>query len=174
MPSIKRNDIILYIVSIGICAVSYIILNKNIEISLLPHKIALEYLFNFNFVFIENEGYAQANGLFILARNCLGVKLLISLFLIMVLGFLHKFTNIRHKLAALVKFYLIALVLALAVNIIRTAASVPFCTWERYYLIHNIISFGLYFASGLILYFIMEKNLPKKEGCVNDKNQRSS
>jgi exosortase K len=162
MHYIKRDNIFLYAISIAICAASYIILNKNIELSLLPHKTALEYLFNFNFVFIENVGYAQTNGLFIIAQNCLGSKLFINLFLIMIFGFLHKYTAFKHKIAALLKFYCSALVLAFVITVIRISASVPFCSWDRFHLIHNTISLMIYFASGLVLYLMMERKVMKR------------
>ena len=157
MISVKRNDIFLYALSIMICAASYVILTGYIELSLFPHKTVMEYLFNFNFVFIEDVGYAQTNGLFIIARNCLGVKLFINLFLIMVFGFLHRYAEMKHKIAAVIKFYSIALVLAFVITVIRISASVPFCTWDRFHLIHNVISLTLYFASGLALFFVMER-----------------
>ena len=142
--NIKQNNIFLYAVTIVLCIVSYIIFTKNIEIALLPHKTALEYLFNFNFVFTENVGYEQANGLFTITRNCLGVKLFINLFLIMVFGFLHKYTELKHKIMAIIKFYLTSFVLAFVITVIRISASVPFCTWDRFVLIHNIISLTIY------------------------------
>ena len=164
MITVRRNDMLLYAVSIVICAASYVMLNKNIELSLLPHKTALEYLYNFNFVFIENVGYEQSNRLFTIARNCLGVKLFINLFLIMVFGFLHKYTETKHKIKAIIKFYFIALLLALVVTILRISMSVPFCTWEKFHLIHITISLGIYFATGLILYLVMERSYEKNKG----------
>lgn len=155
----KKNDIFLYAVSIVMCAASYVILNQNIELSLLPHKTVMEYLFNFNFVFNENMGYEQTNGLFIIAPNCLGVKLFISLFLIMVFGFLHKFIKLKHKMTAIIKFYFMSLILAFVITIIRISVSVPFCTWDKFRLIHNIISLMIYFISGLSLYFVMERKV---------------
>lgn len=163
MGNIKRNDIILYAVSIMLCAASYIILNKNIELSLLPHKMALEYLFDYRFVFVENVGYEQSNGLFIVAQNCLGAKLFINLFLIMVFGFLHKYTGTKQKIATVVKFYCVAFVLAFVVTIIRIAASLPFCGWDMFHLVHNIISLVIYFMAGLVLYFIMERRTKQRE-----------
>ena len=157
MISTKRNDIFLYAISIMMCAASYIILTKYITISLFPHKTVMEYLYNFNFVFIENVGYEQTDGLFVIARNCLGVKLFINLFLMMVFGFLHKYIEMKHKIAAIIKFYSISLILAFVITILRISASVPFCTWDRFYLIHNIISLTIYFASGLVLFFVMER-----------------
>ena len=159
MLSVKRNDIFLYAGSISLCAISYIVLNKNIELALLPHKTVLEYLFNFNFIFIENVGYEQKNGVFIITQNCLGVKLFINLFLIMIFGFLHKYMELKRKIAAVIKFYFISLILAFVLTIIRISASVPFCTWERFYFIHSVISLGIYFAAGLTLYFVMERRV---------------
>ena len=162
MRYVKRNDIFLYAASIILCAVSYVMLNKNIELALLPHKTVLEYLFNFNFVFIENIGYEQTNGLFIIAKNCLGINLFINLFLIMIFGFLHKYTDLKHKIIAVIKFYFISLISAFVITIIRISASVPFCAWDKFQLIHNMISLGIYFAAGFILYFIMERKVMVK------------
>ena len=159
MMSVKRSDILLYALCIMMCAISYVILTENIEMSLAPHKTVMEYLFNYNFVFIEDVGYEQTNGLFIIARNCLGVKLFINLFLIMVFGFLSKYAGIKHKIAAIIKFYSISLVSAFAITMIRISVSVPFCTWDRFHLIHIVISLTVYFAAGLILFFVMERKV---------------
>ena len=67
--------------------------------------------------------------------------------------------ELKQKTAALIKFYFSALALAFILTIIRIAASIPFCTWERFSLLHNIISLGIYFAAGLILYLLMERRL---------------
>ena len=155
----RRSSIFFYAICIAICAASYIILNRNIELSLLPHKTVLEYLFNFNFVFIENVGYGQANGLFTVSRSCMGVKLFINLFVILVFGFLHKYKGMKRKFVAITKFYFAALALAFVITIFRIAASVPFCTWDRFHLIHNTISLMIYFVAGLVVYFVMERKL---------------
>ena len=159
MTSARLNNIFFNIVAIVICAASYMVLNNNIELSLLPHKIVLEYLYNYNFVFIENIGYEQTNGLFIIAQNCLGIKLFINLFLILVFGFLHKYSAMKDRVMAIIKFYFIALVLAFVITIMRISASVPFCTWDSFYSIHNVISLTIYFISGLALYFVMERKV---------------
>lgn len=163
MPAVKRNDIFLFALSIGICALSYLLFNKNIELSLFPHKTVMGLLFNYSFTFIEDVGYGQSSGLFIIAQNCLGAKLFISLFLIMVFGFLPKYAKLKPKIIAIIKFYFTALILAFICTVIRIAASIPFCTWEKFHLIHNIISLGIYFGAGLILYFIMERRLKHHE-----------
>ena len=156
---IKRNDIFLYAASITICVVSYIAVSRNIELSLLPHKTVLEYLFNFNFVFIDAIGYKQSNELFIITKDCLGINLFISLFLIMVFGFLQKYKGIKRKITVVIKFYFTAFALAFIITVIRISASVPFCAWEKFYLMHNMLSLGIYFSSGLFLYFVMEKRI---------------
>jgi len=157
MAAPKRHDIILYAVCIALCGVSFFVFNQNVELLLLPHKTAMEFLYNFNFIFIDNIGYRQSNGLFIIAQNCSGVKLFINLFLIMVFGFLHKYTGTKRKIATVVKFYFSALLLAFTITVARIAASVPFCTWERSHLIHNVMSLGIYFAACLIVFFVMER-----------------
>jgi len=155
----KRNDIILYAISILLCAASFVVLNHNIEILLFPHKAAMELLYNYSFVFVDDVGYEQANGLFTIARNCSGVKLFISLFLIMVFGFLHKYTGTKRKIAMVVKYYFMAMFIAFAVTVVRIAASIPFCSWERFHLIHNAMSLGIYFSVCLSLYFVMERRV---------------
>ena len=163
MTRVKRNNILFYAISVLLCAVSYIIINQKIELSLLPHKTVMEYLFNFDFIFVENVGYAQTNGLFIIARSCLGIKLFICLFLIMVFGFLDRYSGSKSKITAVIKFYFIALILAFVITVIRISISVPFCAWDRFRLFHNIVSLVIYFMSGLILYFVMERRFGKAE-----------
>jgi exosortase K len=153
----KRSNIIPYSLSLMLCAASYVVFSSNIALSLLPHKTALEFLFNFNFVFVENMGYEQTGGLFVIAGNCMGVLLFINLFLIMVFGFLPPEAEMKQKIAMLIKYYFSAMFLAFTVTLFRIAASIPFCTWERFHLIHNIISLAVYFLAGLGLYFVMDK-----------------
>jgi len=154
---VLMNNLPLYPIILLICTITYITFNKNIEISLFPHKTAIQYLFGFDFFFTANVGYEQANGLFIIARNCSGIKLFISLFLIMTLGFLHRQAGLKRKLMTIVRYYFTSLGLALVITIIRITASVPFCTWNRFYLIHNLMSLAIYFMSGLVLYYFMER-----------------
>jgi len=154
---LRRNNVVPYALSLLLCTASYIVLNSNLALALLPHKIMLEFLFNFSFVFIEDVGYRQTNGLFIIAKNCMGVLLFINLFLIMVFGFLPQGAEIKQKITLLVKYYFEAMFLAFAVTVFRISASVPFCTWEKFHLIHNIISLGIYFMAGLALYFVMDR-----------------
>jgi len=157
MMAVKRNEIVFYVASVALCAVSFVVLNQNTKLLLFPHKTAMEYLYNFKFVFVDNVGYEHSSGLFAISKNCSGVKLFINLFLIMVFGFLHRYTGTKRKIAAIAKFYLTALVLAFVVTLIRIAASVPFCTWEKFHLVHNVMSLGIHFAACLILYFFMEE-----------------
>ena len=146
-----------YALCLAMCAASYVLFNENMELFLFPHKTVMEYLFNFSFVFTENVGYEQTNGLFIITRNCMGVKLFINLFIIMAFGFLHKYAGMKNKIAAIVKFYSISLITAFAATMFRISASVPFCEWNRFHLIHNVISLSVYFMTGLVLYFLMER-----------------
>jgi len=157
MISIRLSNLLMYGTAIALGAVSYVALNANPELALLPHKTALEYLYNYSFVFVENVGYQQTNGLFIIGQSCLGAKLFINLFLIMVLGFIHRYRDVTRQIIALIKFYFLALALACGITIIRIASSLPFCTWDNFHLIHNTLSLSIYFISGLALYFVMER-----------------
>ncbi|MCL2147702.1 MAG: exosortase K, partial [Synergistaceae bacterium] len=114
--SIRICAFSMYALCIMMCALSYVVLTRHIELSLTPHKIVMEYLFDFNFVFIEDVGYEQTNGLFIISRNCLGVKLFINLFIIMTFGFLHNYEGIKHKIAAVIKFYSLSLIYAFVIT----------------------------------------------------------
>jgi exosortase K len=147
----------LYASCVALCAASFILFDGNMKYALMPHKAALEYLYGFDFVFVENSGYEQARGLFTITRSCMGVKLFINLFLIMTFGFLREYAGTVRKIKAIARFYVVSLILAYAITVMRIAASVPFCAWDRFYAIHNALSLVIYFASGLVLYFIMER-----------------
>ena len=147
----------LYAAGVAACAGIYVLLNQDLALSLLPHQAVLGYLFHFDFVFVENVGYAQTEGLFTIARSCMGAKLFVNLYLLLVFGFLHKYAGAKRKIGAMLRFCFIALASAFAVTIARIAASVPFCGWSRFTLIHNAISLALYFSTGLVLYALMER-----------------
>ena len=151
-----------YALAAVLCAATYMLLQQDIALSLLPHKVALELLFDFRFVFVEGLGYAQAQGLFVIARSCMGVKLFINLYLIQVFGFLHRKAGPRAKITAMAEYYALAFVLAFAVTVARIAASVPFCGWEHFTRIHNALSLALYFIAGLALYLVMSCRLTEK------------
>jgi exosortase K len=156
MKNIRKRDIAVYLIGVIISILTYDILNKNISVSLLPHKIAIEFLCDYHFIFIPKIGYQEVEGLFVIAKNCLGTKLFVSLFLILLFGFLHEYKNICHKMIATAYFYLLSIALAFIITVTRIYVSIPFCTFENFSLIHNAISLVIYFISGFILYFIME------------------
>ena len=160
-----------YIAAIILSVLSYYLLNLDMERLLLPHKTVLEFLYDFDFIYVADLGYTQTNDLFTITRGCSGTKLFVSLFLILVFGFLPKQSTTKAKIAAFSQFYISALLLAFLVNVARIAISLPFCNWERFYLIHNTISIFLYFATGLILYFVMEH---RRVSCITMKQERQN
>jgi len=154
---LRTDTLPYYIAAIILGVMSYYFFNLDMERLLLPHKTVLEFLYDFDFIYVADLGYTQTNDLFTITRGCSGTKLFVSLFLILVFGFLPAHAGIQAKIAAFSQFYISALLLAFLVNVARIAVSLPFCNWERFYLIHNTISIFLYFATGLGLYFIMER-----------------
>jgi len=147
----------IHIYSIAIALISYYFLKENIRYTLLPHKIAIEYLYNIDFVFSQNVGYVQSDGVFAISGNCLGVNMFLSFFLILIFGFYEKFTFIKSKIVKFTSFYLFSLISALILTIVRIAASIPFCTSDSFVLIHNVISLSIYFLSAMVLYYTMER-----------------
>jgi hypothetical protein len=51
----------------------------------------------------------------------------------------------------------LSLISAFVITMVRISASAPFCMWERFHLIHNIISLTIYFVSGLVIFYVMER-----------------
>jgi len=163
LPAPIYANAICFAVCIAICAAVNFLLNGNIRMALLPHKITMEYLFDMEFKYVDNLGYEQTDGLFAITRNCMGVKLFISLFLIAAAGFLRKSPSIPGKAAAIVKSFLLAVIAAIPITLARIAASVPFCAWDRFYLFHNVFSLLIYFVPGLALFYFMEKKDEKNK-----------
>ncbi|TYQ16990.1 UNVERIFIED_CONTAM: exosortase K [Acetivibrio alkalicellulosi] len=153
----KNMKYLTYIIAVGVCITTYILLMQNIKISLLPHKALIGFLYNYDFEFVSNLGYQQSDRLFVIAKNCLGGKLFVSLFLILVFGFLHEYISTKEKIKAIAIFYISSIIIAFIATIIRISASIPFCTLPQFTLIHNTISLGIYFGTGYIVYFLMEK-----------------
>ena len=152
----ERNRLI-YLTAIIISVISYYFLTQNIRLTLFPYKALIAFLYNMDFSFIENLGYMQSESLFAISKSCLGVNLFLSLFLILIFGFYKKFKFIKNHVLRFSFFYFLALILAFVLTVIRISASVPFCRFDSFVLIHNIISLSIYFFSAMVLYYIMER-----------------
>ena len=161
MLTAKVKKALPYTLCLLLGAATYLLLSRNIEIALYPHKSLLSLLFGYRFDFMENVGYVQSGGLFVVARSCLGTNLFLSLFLMMTLGFLPKYAGLRRKFTAVSAFYGLSLGLAFVITVLRISLSLPFCGHDRFVAIHNVLSLIVYFVSVLFVYILMEKKTRK-------------
>ena len=141
----------------AISALSYYLLNIDVRASLLPHKIALEYFFNTNFVYVDGLGYAEAGGFFAITQNCMGAKLFVCLFMITAYCGGDRIKTPVDGFILAAKYFITSISAAFAITMIRIIISAPFCASERFYLLHNTLSLFIYFGSCLAVYHIMRR-----------------
>lgn len=140
------------------------LLNQNMELALKPHVTAMWILYQMQFEFIPNIGYGEVHGLFIIGMNCLGGKLFICLFFILVICRLDSFNGIIKKIYKIQSYCVFSVLLSYTITMFRIAASVPFCQMSDFKLIHTLLSLMIYFGSGLGLYAILNTPLRGEGG----------
>lgn len=153
--------------AVAAALLSYRALAESLEVTLRPHVWALEAITGLRFRFTEGLGYVASDGTFALTAGCTGVRLFLSAFLLLALGFPPRGRPIK-RLGTLCAYYLGALVGALWVTVGRVALSVPLCRLSNGQLLHNLLSLFIYFGSLTALFvaaqFLRERRARRSEG----------
>jgi len=157
-----KQSVIWAIAAVAIAAASYIVLMRDISVTLLPHAGFFSLVYGVEFEFAEGVGYVAKGGAFAITKGCMGANLFLSMFLMLILGFGPKNGDTSYRVRFFVEAYLITLGAAFAVTLVRIALSMPFLGNENSQLIHNILSLLIYFGCMAALYFIMEKRRTKR------------
>jgi len=111
-------------------------------------------LFGYNFYFTDNSYRALGSGLAI-TKTCSGVNLFISLYSILVLGFLHQVSG-RKLFYSLIAFAS-ALALAFCFTLLRIVLSLPIMEWGHYKLAHTVLSLCIFFGACFFVYWLAQK-----------------
>ena len=160
---LKLSNILAYLFAILTACLVYMGLNRNIEITLKPYVLAMDFLYQIQFEYVLGLGYVENKGLFIIGKECLGGKLFICLFTILTICRLSKYKKLLHKIASILGFCIISIFLAYMITLIRISASIPFSVMSNFKLIHTILSLVIYFGSGIALYTFLSR-YNKSEG----------
>lgn len=158
---IKRENMIVYFFTVITALIIYYFLMSNIKITLIPHISALKILYSMQFEFIQDVGYREAGGLFIIGKSCMGAKLFVCLFIILIICRIDRYSSLIKKISRIPVFCVTALLLAYIITVFRIAASIPFCSMENFKLIHTGFSLIVYFFSGIGLYTFLNYKTEK-------------
>ena len=145
-----------YLLCAALAAAAYLFLSAHIEWTLFPYAKALEALFGLHFHF-TGTAYAAAGSNVVLTKACSGINLFLSLYTILVLGFLHRFHGIKQQLPLSLLYFFTAVFTAFIATLARIIVSLPFSESPHFKLIHTVISFCVMFGTGLLLYSLVQK-----------------
>lgn len=134
----------------------FFLLEANARQALIPHVKIISWLFGCEFVYSPAAGYVARGPGFVITPSCMGARLFLAVFLLLLLGFPPGGSPLR-RLGRETLYLAIALAVALVVNVARIALSIPLLPLENAQLIHNVLSLILYFSSALFVYHIAAK-----------------
>ena len=158
MPKVIINQykhIVFYVFAAALAIFVYTALDQNIEITLKPHVTAMNWMYQMQFEFLPGLGYREIGGMLIIGRDCLGGRLFVCLFSVLIICRLGHFTGVLNKTLVISGFCALSLVLSYIITFVRIAASLPFCEMPNFKLIHNILSLMIYFGSIILLYEVL-------------------
>ena len=151
----KHRKYIIFILSTALALFVYAIADLYISTALKPYVTALYWLYQMRFEYLPGLGYRETGGLFIIGRDCLGNKLFICLFAVMVICRLDHYKGSMDALLRLPILCAASVLLSYAVTFIRISASLPFCGTFEFKLIHSVLSLAIYFGSVIVLYTVL-------------------
>jgi len=146
----------IYLLCAALAAAAYLFLSAHIEWTLFPYAKALEALFGLHFYF-TGTAYAAAGSSVVLTKACSGLNLFLSLYTILVFGFLHQFQGNKKRLTLSLLYFTVAVLTAFIATLARIIVSLPFSESPHFKLIHTVVSFCVLFGTGLLLYSLMQK-----------------
>ena len=134
----------------------YFFLFLHIKWTLFPYVKALNVLFGFHF-HETADGYEALGSGFAITETCGGVNLFISLYMILVFGFLRRFPGTLQRVAVALACVGIALLIAFLATLGRIIISLPFCEWRHFKLGHTVLSLCVFYGTGLWVYMRAQK-----------------
>ncbi|MCL2106451.1 MAG: exosortase K [Oscillospiraceae bacterium] len=153
-----RQLLPIYLLCAALAAAAYVFLSIQTEWTLFPYTKALELLFGFAFIYTD-AAYEAIGSNVVITKACSGVNLFLSLYAILVLGFLHRFLEAKKRLLFSVLFFASSVLVAFLATLARIIVSLPFSESPHFKLIHTIISLCVFFGTGLLVYSITDKLL---------------
>ena len=160
LKTAKLNDIKsmfpIYLLCASAGAAVYIFLYANTEWALYPYTKALNTLFGFHFYF-TGAAYETVGSNLVISKTCSGINTFLSIYAILVIGFLHRLIGAKKRLCGFLAFLAAAIFLAYFATLIRIIISLPFCDSQYFYLVHSIITLGIFYGAGLSVYSITQK-----------------
>jgi len=161
----NKQSLPAYLLCAALAAAAYLFLSAHIEWTLFPYAKALEWLFGLRFYF-TGTAYAAAGSNVVLTKACSGANLFLSLYTILVFGFLHHFQGRKKLLLLSLLYFFTAVLTAFIATLARIIVSLPFSENPHFKLIHTVISFCVLFGTGLLLYSLVQKTTAKITGKI--------
>jgi exosortase K len=142
-----------YLLCAVLAATAYIFLTAHTEWTLFPYTKTFELLFGLHFTY-TGTAYEAIGSAVVITKSCSGVNLFLSLYAILVIGFLHRAN--KQALRSLL-YFASAIVIAFIATLARIIVSLPFAESPHFKLIHTGISLCVFFGTGLLVYSFTQK-----------------
>lgn len=152
-----------YLLCAALTAAAYAFLSAHTEWTLFPYTKVLELLFSLHFTY-TGTAYEALGSAVVITKSCSGVNLFLSLYAILVIGFLHRFQGPKKWLLLSGLYFISAIAIAFIATLVRMIASLPFAENPHFKLIHTVISLCVFFGTGLLVYSLTQKITDKMIG----------
>ena len=145
-----------YLLCAAAGAVVYTFLAVNTEWTLYPYTKALNSLFGYHFYF-TGAAYEAAGSNLVISKTCSGLNTFLSIYTILIFGFLHRFTGLKNRLFGVLVSFTAAIFIAYCATLLRIIISLPFCDSQHFYLIHNAVTLCIFYGAGFSVYLTAQK-----------------
>lgn len=153
----RRNQALpAYMLCAALACAAYALLSAHPEWTLFPYTKALALLFGLEFVYTQ-AAYAAIGSTVVITKACSGVNLFLSLYVILVIGCLHRFHGAKKRYLLSLFFFASAVFAAFIATLVRIILSLPFSESPHFKLIHTVISLCVFFGTGLLVYSLAQK-----------------
>ena len=146
----------IYLLCAVLATAAYIFLSVNTKLTLFPYTKILEFIFGLHFNY-NGAAYEAIGSNVVIRKTCSGVNLFLSLYAILVFGFLYRFQGVKKRLLLSLLYFVSAVMIAFIATLVRIIVSLPFSESPHFKLIHTVISLCVFFGTGLLVYSLMQK-----------------
>ena len=153
---LRKRLFLIYLLCAAAGVAAYVFLSINTKWTLFPYTKSLNLLFGFHFYFTD-AAYEAAGSSLVISKTCSGINLFFSLYVILIAGFLHRFTGTGKKLAAALVSFVTAIFTAYVFTLVRIIISLPLIDSPHFKLIHTAMSLCVFFGAGLLVYLATQK-----------------
>lgn len=126
------------------------------SILLYPHAKLVEVFYNIDLHFYNGIGYCDANGLFVIGPECMGLRFIVLMFCMHVIMFVKYYTG---KILWFGATLISSVIIGVIVSGLRIIGSIPIVSHEKFTTLHTGIGIALYLFVLIASYMLVKKRI---------------